>query len=685
MADRQNKDVSNLTKNQAEKEAQRLRQQVEHHNHLYYVKNHPELSDAEYDRLKQRLADIEEAFPDLQTPDSPTRRVGAPPREEFGTIEHETLMLSLDAVTSEEDFRHFWQTCLNELDADKLTVVAEPKYDGLSVELVYANGTLQQAATRGDGRTGEDVTDNVRTINEIPLHLRPAKGESTPRHLVARGEVYMAKEEFQAFNQRREQAGAKTFANPRNAAAGSLRQLDSHITADRPLHVYVWQLAPGSTGRPDTHWECLQKLGRLGLRINPEARRMSDSDEAVEWFKDMVRRREELPYEIDGCVFKVDNLAAHKKLGARSASPRWAIAWKFASHRETTRIEAIKAQVGRTGALTPVASLRPVHIGGVEVTHVSLHNQDEIDRKDIRVGDHVVLERAGDVIPHVVEVVTSKRNGTEKTYHLPSRCPSCGGPVERSEGEAIARCMNTSCPARLRQSIQHFGAAKALDIDGLGEKLVEQLVDRGLVESPADLFELEKDDLTPLDRMADKSAENLLEAIERARENATLPRLIFALGIPHVGRAVAGKLARQFGSIEALAGAGEEELAEMPEVGTTMASAIAQWFANDRNRKLIDRLKDHGIDPRARKADDKLEGVTVVITGELDSMTRQETKDAVANQGGDTTSSVSGHTDYLVVGQDPGNKKVQDAKANDIQQIDENQFLDMLGRKGGQG
>ena len=685
MADPKDKDLSELTKKQAETEAQRLRDQVEHHNHLYYVRNDPETSDAEYDRLKQRLADIEEAFPSLRAPDSPTRRVGAPPREEFGTVEHETPMLSLDAINSEEDFRHFWQTCCDELDTDKLTVVAEPKYDGLSVELIYENGSLQQAATRGDGRTGEDVTDNVRTINEIPLQLQPAQGESTPRHLVARGEVYMPKGEFQAFNQRQEQAGKKTFANPRNAAAGSLRQLDSRITADRPLHMYAWQMAPGSTGRPETHWQCLQKLTRLGLRTNPEVERFSDPDEAVEWFKDRVRRREELPYEIDGCVFKVDNLAAHEKLGTRSASPRWAIAWKFASRRKTTRIESIEAQVGRTGALTPVARLQPVHIGGVEVTHVSLHNPDEIDRKDIRVGDHVVVERAGDVIPHVVEAVTSKRNGTEQAYHLPGRCPSCGGPVQRPEGEAIARCTNTSCPARLRQSIQHFGSPNALDIDGLGEKLVEQLVDRDLVESPADLLELDKDDLTPLDRMADKSAENLMKAIERARRNVTLPRLIFALGIPHVGRAVAGDLARQFGSIDALAGADENDLAEMPEVGTTMASAIAQWFANDRNRKLLGRLKDHGLDPKARKAGDKLKGVTVVITGELDSMTRQQAKDAVADQGGDATSSVSSNTDYLVVGQDPGTEKVQDAEANDVEQIDEQQLLKMLGREGDQG
>ena len=673
--------VEAMNKSEARKRARALREAVSRHDRLYYVEDDPEIADAEYDRLKGELIAIEQKYPDLATAESPTQRVGGAPREELGTVEHETPMLSLRAVQSEEDFRHFHDTCKDALDKRRVSLVGEPKYDGVSVELVYDHGSLSVASTRGDGHTGEDVTANVKTIREVPLRLRDAQGVSTPRHLVVRGEVYMARSAFASFNRRQEDRGEKTFANPRNAAAGSLRQLDPKVTADRPLRVFFWEIAPSSSRRPDSQWQCLELMGKLGLKTNPDSRRFDGPDDAVAWHRKMTDRRAQLDYEIDGCVFKVNTLADHDPLGTRASNPRWAVAWKFASRRQTTRIREITAQVGRTGALTPVAILEPVGIGGVEVTHVSLHNQDEIDRKDIRVGDHVLVKRAGDVIPHVVQVLTQKRNGNEETYHLPRQCPSCGHKVSRPEGEAITRCTNASCPAQLRQRILHFGSTEALDIDGLGEKLVEQLVDKGMVEDLADLFDLTADDLARLDRMADKSAGNLVAAIDEAKDKVTLPRLIYGLGIPHVGRAMAGDLAREFGSIDALAGAGADKLKDMAGLGQTVASAVAEWFDNAGNRKLLKRLKDRGVDPKARRKGDRLEGKTLVVTGELESMTRDEATEAIRRQGGRAASSVSGKTDYLVVGADPGGTKTAAAEAHDVPAIDEEEFLKLLGRK----
>ena len=673
-------DPETMTKKEARKRAEELRDTIEHNNYRYYVLDDPEISDAEYDELVEELEAIEEAYPDLVTPDSPTRKVGAEPRDELGTVEHETPMLSLQSIQEEDDFRHFWDTTLQDLDIRRMEVVGEPKYDGLSVELVYDRGELKTAATRGDGETGEDVTDNVRTLDEVLLRLQPREEVSVPEHLVVRGEVYMTREEFQDFNRRQEDEGNKTFANPRNAAAGSLRQLDSRITAERPLRVFFWEMASSSTARPGSQWECLEKMERLGLKTNPESRKLGSADEAVVWFREMEERREDLPYEIDGCTFKVNNLEHHDTLGTRAANPRWAVAWKFEPRRKTTRIRDIRAQVGRTGALTPVAELEPVHIGGVEVTHASLHNQDEIDRKDIKIGDKVVVERAGDVIPHVVEVVKEARTGDEKAYHLPDTCPACGEEVSRPEGEVVIRCTNASCPAQIKEGIQHFGSPEALDIDGLGEKVVDELVERGLVEDFAHLFDLEVEEVEALERKAEKSARNLVDAIQEGRENVTLTRLIYGLGIPHVGRSVAGELALEFGSLEALARAEEEELEAMEGMGRTMASTIAQWFRNERNRRLLERLKERGLDPREETRGDRLYGVTLVITGSLDSFTREEAQDAVRRQGGDPTSSVSSNTDYLVVGEDPGATKLEDAEEHDVETMDEEDFLRLLGR-----
>jgi len=680
MSGKEKKGGSARSKKQARQRAKALREKIAYHDYRYYVKDDPVISDAEYDDLKEELIEIEQNYPDLVTRDSPTQRVGGEPREELGSVRHESPMLSLQAIQEEEDFERFCETCRKDLGRKRLSLVGEPKFDGLSVELVYEQGTLKSASTRGDGETGEDVTANVKTIREVLLRLRENE-HPIPRHLVVRGEVYMSKKAFAKFNRGQENQGKKAFANPRNAAAGSLRQLDPKVTAKRPLQIFFWEMAPSSSNRPGSHWQCLQRMRALGLKLNPEVQRFGSEKEAMDWYEEIREKREKLPYEIDGCVFKVNDLAAHQKMGTRAANPRWAVAWKFPSRRKTTQIEAIEAQVGRTGALTPVATLEPVHIGGVEVTHVSLHNQDEVDRKDIRVGDTVLVERAGDVIPHIVRVIKDKRTGKEKKYRLPRKCPVCGGNVIRPEGEAIARCANASCPAQLEQRVTHFASKEALDIEGLGEKLVRQLVEEGLVSNLADLFELEKNDLVQLERVGDKSADNLVRNIQDSRKKVTLARLIYGLGIPHVGRALAGRLASEFGSVDQLAQAGEERLKQMEGLGRKIASAIVQWFEDKENRKLIKELRKQGFSPRLRKRGSRLKGKTFVITGTLDSMSREEAQEAVRSRGGTAASSVSSNTDYLVVGENPGSRKQEDAEKEDVEHIDEKTFLKLIGAR----
>ncbi len=674
-------DPSKMSRSGAAKRAETLRRRIEHHNYRYHVLDDPEVSDAAFDDAMVELRAIEEQWPELVTPDSPTQRVGGRPRDGFATLRHETPMRSLLSIYAEEEIVRFSETCRKELAADDVPLVAEPKYDGVSIEIVYDGGRMVSAATRGDGATGEDVTANVRTIGQVPLRLRSGEVE-TPEHLVVRGEVYMDKAEFAAFNRRQEEAGEKTFANPRNAAAGSLRQLDPRITTERPLRIFFWEIAPSSSSRPETQWECLQTMRGLGLKTCSQSQLLASTEDAIRWHHDLEARRDDLPYEIDGCVFKVNSLADHDRLGVRAANPRWAVAYKFAARQETTRILEIHPQVGRTGAVTPVAVLEAVEISGVTVTHVSLHNQDEIDRKDIRVGDTVLVERAGDVIPHVLEVITQKRPKGTRRYRLPPKCPVCGAQVVKPQGEAVSRCTNNSCPAQVKESIKHWGGKQALDIDGLGDKLVDQLVDTGLVRDVAGLYDLTVESVAALERMAEKSASNLVEAVAGSKK-APLARVIHGLGIRHVGRATADTLAAAFGSLAALAAADSERLLAVPDVGPEVAAGIVQWFGSEENRNLLARLRSHGIDPKmtqAPAAAGRMDGKTVVITGQLQSMSRNQAEELVRREGGVATGSVSSKTDYLVVGANPGAGKTRAAEKHGTDILDEQAFLKLVGK-----
>jgi DNA ligase (NAD+) len=679
MSRQQKKKPDERTKKQAEKEAARLREELHHHDDLYYVQNDPEISDAEYDRMKQRLLDIEEQYPDLQTPDSPTQRVGGSPRDDLKPVRHEEPMLSLRAVYEQGEVERFCDDVLKRTGTKTLSLIAEPKYDGMSIELVYEKGSLIQASTRGDGREGEEVTANVKTIGDVPLRLRHSKAVSIPDRLTVRGEVLMGRKAFADFNKQQEKKKKKTFANPRNAAAGSLRQLNPKVTAARPLQFVCWQLTSMSGSQPATHHACMELAGKLGMKTGPEIAHCKSRKAVVEWHEKMAEKRDSMDIEIDGCVYKVDSLDDQQKLGTRTANPRWAIAWKFAPRRETTEVKKIRTQVGRTGAVTPVADLEPVEIGGTTVTHVTLHNQDEIDRLDVAEGDRVLVERAGDVIPHVAQVMKRKTSHRKKC-HLPATCPVCGTELARPEGEAVTRCTNTSCPARIKQSVSHFASKGALDVDGVGEKLVDQLVESGTVKRPDDLFDLKQSDLTAMERMGKKSAQNLLEAIEAARKNVTLPRLLYGLGIPHVGRAVAADLAAEFGSLDGLKEADASSLKKMDRVGAVMAEAIEVWAQNEENRALIGRLKKKGIDPQFHTGSGRLKGKTVVLTGSLESMTRDEAKEAVISEGGKASGSVSSNTDFLVTGQNPGGTKTADAEKHGIPQISEKEFLKKLGK-----
>jgi DNA ligase (NAD+) len=663
-----------------EKKAEELREEIEYHNYRYYVLDQPEISDAGYDRLMRELEEIEQQHPGLRSPNSPTQRVGAHPLESFEIVQHTLPMLSLANAFSETEARDFDKRVKKILGTTaEIEYVAEPKLDGLAVELVYERGRFIVGSTRGDGVNGEDITQNLRTIRTIPLQLIH-KEIPIPERLEVRGEVIIELKRFRALNEKREAAGDPIFANPRNAAAGSVRQLDPKITAERPLEIYCYALGEASGWAVETQWELLQTLPKWGLRTNPNVRPCHGIDKVLDYYREMTKRREELPYEIDGIVMKVDRFDLQARLGEISRSPRWALAFKFQPKQESTKIRNIVVQVGRTGALTPVAVMEPVRVGGVEVSRATLHNQDEIDKKDVRIGDTVVIQRAGDVIPEVVQVIESKRTGEEKKFRMPSKCPVCGAEVVREEAEAIYRCIGLDCPAQLKGRIRHFASKRAMDIEGLGVKLINQLVDKGLIKDVADLYYTRKEDLIALERMADKSAQNIIDAIESSKEKP-LSKFLFALGIRHVGEHISEVLGRRYPHLEDLFYLSEEELQEVEEVGPEVAASVVRFFRDRKNRESIERLKSAGVKPIEPhpKGKGKLAGKVFVFTGTLTSCGRDEARDRVESLGGVTTSTISQKVDFVVAGEDPGSK-IDKAKEMGIKIVNEEEFKNMIER-----
>ena len=658
-------------------EVERLRREIEHHNYRYYVLDDPLVSDAEYDTLFRRLEQLEAEHPELASPDSPTQRVGAMPLEKFETVRHRHPMLSLNNIATREEMAEFDARIRKFLNLERVEYVGEPKIDGVAVELVYEDGVLTTGSTRGDGVVGENVTPNIRTIRSVPLRLQ--RGPTpVPELLEVRGEVFLPIEAFRRVNREREEAGQPVFANPRNAAAGSLKQLDPRVTASRPLALVCHGVGEVRGVKLSRHWEALEAFQGWGLRPVPRTQVLDSLDAAGAFYAELERERDSLPYEIDGIVVKVNDLGLQRRLGEISRAPRWAVAWKFKPRQATTRIVNILPSVGRTGVLTPVAELEPVQVGGVTVRNASLHNMDEVERKDVRIGDTVLLERAGDVIPYVVKVVTERRTGGEKRFRMPPRCPVCGAKVVRAEGEVAYRCIGLACPAKLKQQLRFFGARGAMDVEGLGEKLVDQLVDRGLVRDVADLYHLDAETLAALERMGKKSAANLRAQLERSKQT-TLPRLLVALGIRQVGEATAKALAEHFGTLERLMDATEEELQEVRDVGPEVAASIRGFFAEKQNRKVIQKLLAAGVRPAAvARPKGPLAGKKFVLTGTLETMTRPEAQRRIEALGGRVQSSVSKETDYVVVGVDPGSKLAK-AKALGVRTVEEKAFVKLLG------
>ena len=666
------------------KKIEELRETIRYHNDRYYLLDDPEISDAEYDRLFQRLLDLERQFPELLTPDSPTQRVGATPQEAFAEVRHRLPMLSLENGFRDQDIRDFDARIKRFLGDDSpFEYTVEPKMDGLAVEIVYEKGIFKVASTRGNGYVGEDVTLNIKTILTVPLSLSPPEdGRPIPDLLDVRGEVYIEIESFETLNRNRAKRGLPGFANPRNAAAGSLRQLDPRVTAKRPLNMFCYGIGDISGPKMETQYELMISLQQWGLRVNRRYIRVCNRvDDVINYCRQLEDMRPQFPYEIDGAVIKINQLNIQARLGEKSRSPRWALAFKFKPNQETTRIIKIEVQVGRTGALTPVAHLEPVEIGGVVVKRATLHNQEEINKKDIRELDTVIVQRAGDVIPEVVKPLKSKRTGQEKKFVMPSRCPVCGTGVVKRGGEKVSECPNPACPDRIKESLKHFISKGAMDIDGLGDKIITQLLERGMVKEAADLYDLKLEDLLKLNKIADKSAGNLLGAIERSKKT-TLARFIYALGIRHVGEHIAELLARRFGSPKGLQSASEEELKAIHEIGDETAKSVSRHFRDPSHTNHLQRLLNAGIQFETITAVElsPIEGKSFVITGTLNSLKRSDAKKLIISKGGRLTSSISRSTDYLIKGESPGSK-LQKAKNLGVTILQEEEFLRLLGER----
>jgi DNA ligase (NAD+) len=666
-----------------------LRAEINRHNYLYYVQDNPEISDAEYDRLMRELEGLEEKYPQFLTPDSPTQRVGAAPLEAFGVVEHPLPLLSLANAFSDEELTAWYKRTLKLLGERTFDFVGEYKIDGLAVALTYVNGQLTTGATRGDGLRGENITQNLRTIRSIPLSV----SKDAPPRFEVRGEVFLSKKGFHKLNREREEEGQSLFANPRNAAAGSVRQLDSRITARRPLDIYIYMLgyAEGKAV-PPTHWETLEWLKTLGFKINPDNRRLASIEDVMGFYRNLEKRRESLPYEADGVVVKINQLNLHEELGdIGGREPRWAIAYKFPATQATTRLNDIGINVGRTGTLNPYAILEPVAVGGVTIKNATLHNEDDIRRKDLRIGDTVIIQRAGEVIPEVVGPVKSKRTGKEKEFNLLEKifnkekgrpaCPECGGEIIKPEGEVMYYCSNAACPAQAQQRIEHFASRGAMDIRGVGENISAMLYEKGLAKNAAELYKLKdkKDALVEIEKMGEKSVENMLQAIENSKARS-LARLIFGLGIRHVGEEMAEILAHEFHSIDGLAGASRERLMEISTVGPKIADSIIAFFREEDNRKIIDELKKAGVKTEEKEAAPKdlpLSGKEFVVTGRLDSFSRLQAEAKIRELGGAAKDNVTRKTDFVVYGADPGSKLTR-ANELGIKTLNEKEFLKKL-------
>ncbi len=660
-----------MNKQQAKNEIEKLRKEINLHNYKYYVENNPIISDYEYDQLLKKLEKLESKFPDLVTSDSPTQRVGEQPLEEFETVEHKVPMLSLANTYTFDELHDFDERVKK--NVGKVEYVLEPKIDGAGVALIYENGKFVRGATRGDGIRGDNITQNLRTINSIPLKLR----DNNLKNIEVRGEVFMPIDGFKKYNKEQEKKGETVFANPRNAAAGSLRQLDPRIVSDRPLDIFIYYLS-FSDKKFKTHKEAMNTLKKAGFKISPFLEKVKNIDEAIKYCEKLEKKRDSLNYEIDGAVLKVNSFEKQKKLGSTSKNPRWAISYKFAAKQSTTKLVDIDIQVGRTGTITPVAILKPVKVGGVTVSRATLHNFDELKRKDVRIGDTVLVERSGDVIPQVVKSIKDKREGNEKQKRIPKKCPVCKTEIVKTEGEVAVRCPNKQCPARLKWRLTYYASRDAMDIDHLGESTIDKLLDMNLIENIADLYSLKKEDILKLEGFKDKSADNLLKSISNSKTQ-DLSRLIYGLGIRHVGKYASQLLASKYSSIDGLSNATEDELKEIDGLGDKSAEAIATFFATEENMKLIEQLKKNGVKTEKEKTEKKLplDNKTFIFTGGLDGFSRSDASKIVQNKGGIVKSSIAKDIDYVVVGNKPGSK-YKKAKKLDLNIINEEQFKNLI-------